>query len=165
MRTITSGPDLNALLSAAMDYAAFLAKCGEMAAAASQTIFYRSLMMATAGARPNAAERREFHRMGAEKVAAAAAAGQAMAADAARLQRLWADQTRHQGEVARAVMAFASASTAAELMIAQQAYWSALWRGWDAGLKLWAASLATAQKGIRPIHARAAANARRLAAR
>ncbi|MES3013672.1 MAG: hypothetical protein V4750_08110, partial [Pseudomonadota bacterium] len=51
-------------------------KSGEMLAASAQVIGQRSRRIAAAGANPNARDRREFARMGREKIEAASAAAQ-----------------------------------------------------------------------------------------
>lgn len=61
-------------------------KTWEMLLASSQVIGLRMGRMAQAGAKPNARDRREFTRMGSEKVQAAAQSGWAVAA---QLQATW----------------------------------------------------------------------------
>jgi len=109
-----------------------------LGAAVPVVVAHRLARLAAAGALPSARDRREFHRMGAEKAAAGFASWQAIGLEMLRLQ---------QG------LAFA--------------WWRALfWPGAFAGrgvpalprdtlLRLWSAALA-------PIHRTATANARRL---
>lgn len=61
----------------------------ELAWAAPQVIAHRLLRMAAAGPRPSARDRREFVRMGAEKMAAFYESWTAMAFEAMRQQQAW----------------------------------------------------------------------------
>jgi hypothetical protein len=61
-------------------------KTWEMLMASGQVIGHRVTRMATAGTKPSARDRREFNRMGSEKLQAAAQSGWAMAA---QMQTAW----------------------------------------------------------------------------
>ena len=65
-------------------------KSGELMQAAPQVVAVRVGRMLTAGPQPSARDRREFQRMGAEKVEAFAQSWQAMAVQALAAQQQWA---------------------------------------------------------------------------
>lgn len=113
----------------------------ELAVAVPQVVAHRVTRMAMAGATPSAGERREIHRMGAEKLAAFGESWQAMA-----LQTLRANQQ------------FALW------------FMRSLWYPWfgarpsvrAASRQLNSAALGILAKGMAPVHRRAVANAKRL---
>jgi hypothetical protein len=113
----------------------------ELAMAVPQVVAHRVTRMAMAGASPSARERREFHRMGAEKLAAFNESWQAMA-----LQTLRANQ---------------------QLSLW---FMRSLWYPWigtrpsvrATSRQLNNAALGILAKGIAPVHRRAVANAKRL---
>lgn len=102
-------------------------RTGEMLAASAQVITHRTGRMAAAGPSPNARDRKEFTRMGLEKVEAANLSAMAMGR---------------------------------QLMNAQLAFGLSAWKNMaqlsDLGAKV-------ATQGLKPIHARATGNAKRLA--
>lgn len=121
----------------------------ELAQAAPQVVAMRLGRMMTAGSVPSARDRREFHRMGAEKLAAFNESWQAMAVHSLAQQQ--------------------------QLMT----WWAGAWWQWVAGgwMQPWTtlgqlssgagkqwekAALETATRGLAPVHRRATANARRL---
>ena len=121
---------------------------GELAVAAPQVVAHRLVRLAAAGPQPGKADRREFHRMGAEKVAAFWESWAAMALQG------WTVQQR----------------TLANL----QAAW---WRTWwtplaRPGAGAFGPSAAQSQRhgldvlsrGLAPVHRRAVANSKRLGA-
>ncbi|PAT43718.1 polyhydroxyalkanoate granule-associated phasin [Vandammella animalimorsus] len=123
-------------------------KSGELMQAAPQVVAVRVGRMLTAGPQPSARDRREFQRMGAEKVEAFAQSWQAMAVQALAAQQQWA-------------------------LWCTQAWWQMALGGWmqpgaweqlarGAQQRLREAGLDTALSGIQPVHRRATANARRL---
>lgn len=115
-------------------------KSVELAFAAPQVVAHRVARMAAAGAIPSPRDRREFERMGTEKVAAFSESMNAMAR-----QTLRANQTL---------------STALF-----RTFWSP-WTGSNAlrlGRDLQGAMLDVLDKGISPVHDKATANAKRLA--
>lgn len=112
----------------------------QLAQAVPQVVAHRLTRMALAGAQPSARDRREFTRMGAEKLTAFQASWQAMGL------QMWLAQQQ---------MA--------------QAWWRALWTPWTlarptgAMLGQWQSQgLRTLHKGLAPVHRAAVANARRL---
>lgn len=140
-------------------------KTGEMALASTQTIFHRTAMMLNAGLSPTAAQHKEFRRMGSEKVDAAVASLQAMFGDWYSLNRhltalVQVQQT--QWNMLTALASFASIKTMADLGVAQRRYFNAAIQSGEAVLRLWVISIPVANKGLKPIHSRASANAKRL---
>lgn len=120
-------------------------QASELMLAAPQVVAHRLGRMAIAGHRPSAKDQREFQRMGAEKLAAFGEAWQAMT-----LQMLKSNQ-----QLAASMMrswwpgaAVRSGKTAAPWVQA-----AAQWQQ---------ATLDILGQGIRPVHRRAVANARRL---
>jgi len=116
-------------------------QAAELAFAVPQVIAHRATRMAMAGASPSARDRKEFRRMGTEKVAALTESWNAMAVEA-----FLANQ---------------------QLAIS---YMQSLWFPWlspkssakSASRRLSNAALGILGEGMAPIHRRAVANARRL---
>lgn len=113
----------------------------ELGVAVPQVIALRAARIAAAGASPSARDRREFYRMGAEKIAAVNEAWNAMA-----VQAFWANQ---------------------KLAVS---FLQSLWFPWArpnfhakrASRRLTSAGLDILGKGMAPIRRRAVANAKRL---
>lgn len=107
----------------------------ELAAAAPQVVMHRLSRLALAGAQPSARDRREFNRMGAEKVAAFQESWMAMGMQVWRVQQQ---------------MALAS--------------WQALFMPWArVRAPQWPhAMVGVLGQGLKPVHRRAVANAKRL---
>jgi hypothetical protein len=112
-------------------------QAAELAIAVPQVIAHRSLRMAMAGGSPSARDRKEFHRMGAEKVTALAESWNAMA-----METFLANQ---------------------RLALS---YMQSLWFPWlprpSARRQFNNAALGILGKGMAPFHGRATANAKRL---
>ena len=118
----------------------------ELAVAAPQVVSHRLARMAAAGPLPGAADQREFHRMGAEKVAAFWESWAAMGLQS------WSAQQR-------------------ALAAMQSAWWRTLWFPLaKPGAGAFGPSTAQLQRqtldmlahGLAPVHRRAVANAKRL---
>jgi hypothetical protein len=112
----------------------------ELALSVPQVVGHRLARMALAGPVPSARDSREFHRMGAEKVAA--------------FTEAW--------------LAMGAAAWQANAMLSMS-MWRAAWTPWTAGpassrmLGRWqGAMLGAFDKGVAPVHRTATANARRL---
>jgi len=146
-------------------WSTFGLKMLQMSTAAAQVIAMRTARMAAHGPNPNAADRREMHRMGAEKVDAFSRAGTALATGAVPLLlgmamqawrtgfELWATSTR-----------LAASRSIPQTMARQQELAGTLLRG-AAAAGHGATSAATARlahRALAPVHRKAAANARRL---
>lgn len=115
-------------------------RSAELAFAAPLVIAHRLTRLAAAGHSPTARDQREFHRMGAEKVAAFAESWAAMGAKLLSLQQAW---------------------------IGSMWRWSlAPWAGampWPPSHAQWQrAARGVLARGIGPVHRRAVANAKRL---
>lgn len=121
------------------------AQATELMLAAPQVVAHRLGRMAVAGHKPSAKDQREFHRMGAEKLAAFGEAWQAMA-----LQMLKSNQ-----KIAASMMRSAWPARAARGggPVAPLTQAAAAWQQ---------ATLDVLGQGIRPVHRRAVANAKRL---
>ncbi len=117
-------------------------KTAELAFAVPQVVAHRVARMAMAGPVPSVRDRKEFHRMVAEKNAAFMQSWQAMAAQAV---------------VANQALALSLLGSA----------WSPAGWGTPAGSKLvrqaQGAALGILNKGLSPVHGKAVANAKRLA--
>jgi len=120
-------------------------QASELMLAAPQVVAHRLGRMALAGHRPNASDQREFHRMGAEKLAAFGEAWQAMT-----LQMLKSNQQLAASMMRSAWPAAARRGATKSAPLVQAA---AQWQH---------AALDILGQGIRPVHRRAVANAKRL---
>jgi hypothetical protein len=119
----------------------------EMALAAPQVIAHRTLRMLAAGAQPNARDRREFHRMGQEKLDAIGESLVAM-----NLQ-LWRSQ-----------QAAAQAAFQAWLQLCTAPWRAGAWPDSRAAASASARVVSSLLgAGMKPAHRRVTANARRLA--
>lgn len=140
-------------------------KTGEMMAASAQVITHRTGRMLNAGPIPDSRDRREFQRMGQEKLEAAAESAQAMTARLLHTQReMNAIAARQAALGAASMFAFAGAWASP---VAANAAQQRLLRGTAenaaaAGRQMHRSAARMAQQGLRPIHARATANAKRL---
>ncbi len=112
------------------------AQSAALAVAVPQVVAHRLTRLALAGPKPSARDRREFHRMGAEKLSAFQESWYAMAAESWRIQMQVAQAVRAVVPVARRR---ARASVAAK-----------------------SAARAILGSGLAPVRRRAVANARRL---
>ena len=134
--------------------------------ASAQVIGYRTGRMALAGAAPSARDQREFALMGQEKFEAGAQSAQAMVEHMMTMSQPWgALAFRHLLRNSAAFMSLASSRTPSQLIARQAALARAL--GQSAGRMADVSKDATklAHRGLNPIHAKATANAKRLAKR
>ncbi len=120
-------------------------QASELMVAAPQVVAHRLGRMALAGPKPSAKDRREFHRMGAEKLAAFGEAWQAMT-----LQMVKSNQQLAASMMRSWWPTMAARSSAKSAPLTQTA---AAWQH---------AALDILNQGIRPVHRRAVANAKRL---
>jgi len=141
-------------------------KAMQMSAAAAQVIAIRTSRMAAHGAHPNAADKREMHRMGAEKVDAFSRAGTALASGAVPLVAGMAMQSWRTGfELMNGMTRLAASRTIPQTLARQRQLADTLMRGGATGGQA-AASNATARlahRALAPVHRKATANAKRLA--
>ncbi len=140
-------------------------KAIQMSTAAAQVIAIRTTRMAAHGLNPNAAERREMHLMGAEKVDAFSRAGQALATGALPLVAGMAGQAfRTSLDLFNASAQLAASRTIPQTLARQRKLADTLMRHAPAAHHD-AASKATAKlahRALAPVHQKATANARRL---
>ena len=140
-------------------------KAMQMSAAAAQVIAIRTTRMASHGANPNAADKREMHRMGAEKVDAFSRAGTALASGALPLMAGMAMQSwRTSFDLLNGMTRLAASRTIPQTMARQRQLADTLMRG-GATAGQAAASNATARlahRALAPVHRKATANAKRL---
>ena len=136
---------------------------GEMLLASANVIHHRTQRMAKASVPPNPRDRREFSRMVKEKGEAARDSAQAMTSQIIKLnQQLGKEAMRQMLVGAADAMAVVSSKTPAQALARQAKLQHSLKKSAAAATKLSKATALVAQKGLRPIHARATANSKRL---
>lgn len=141
-------------------------KIGEMSMASAQVITHRAARIAAAGPWPNARDRKEFARMGSEKVEAAAASGQAMAGQVAMMNLAFGARALKDWGAANMGLWSLATSRNVEQFAARQAALARIFaRSSTAASTLSETTARVARRGLAPIHARATANARRLGRR
>ena len=149
-----------------LPWSMFGMKMLQMSTAAAQVIAMRTTRMAAHGANPNAAERRELHRMGAEKVDAFSRVGATLATGAAPLLLGMATQAWRIGfDLWAASLQLGTSRSIPQTMARQQQLAGALMRG-AAAAGHGATSAATARlanRALGHVHRKATANAKRLA--
>jgi hypothetical protein len=137
-----------------------------MLVASAQVIGHRTQRIAAAGHQPGLRDRREFARMGLEKLEAAGESWWAMGQQLATMNwqlvvRAWQDAA----SAGMAWIAFGSSRTLPQLMQRQVALSRSWTRSAQSAAEVSHAAAHVAGKGLKPIHARATANARRLGGR
>lgn len=138
-------------------------KAGEMMLASAQVIGHRTGRMAAAGAIPNERDRREFALMGQEKVDAAAESAQAMTTQIVRMNMQLGTRIFQQMLTgATDLMALAASSNASQSVARQAKLMRTMTRSADTATRYSNAAVRLAQQGLKPIHSRATANAKRL---
>ena len=138
----------------------------EMTLASAQVIGHRTGRMALAGPAPNSRDRREFALMGQEKMEAGAQSAQAMAAHLMTMSQPWgALALRHVLRSSAAFMSLATSRTPSQLIARQAALARALGQSAVSMADVSKSATKLAHRGLKPIHARATANAKRLAKR
>lgn len=154
----------NPLANPFLAWAQLAWKTGEMMAASAQVIQHRTGRMAAAAVPPSARDQREFSRMGQEKFEAAGASAQALAARMATMQmQLGALAFRQLLNGANGMMSLAATPAAALTAKGQAALLRTMLDSAVSVNSQVAGALARlAQHGLKPIHARATANAKRL---
>ncbi|MBW8757709.1 MAG: hypothetical protein JF586_08875 [Burkholderiales bacterium] len=148
-----------------LPWSTFGLKMLQMSTAAAQVIAMRSTRMAAHGLNPNAAERRELHRMGAEKVDAFSRAGTALATGTMPLLFDVAMQAWRTGfDLWAASAGLAASRSIPQTMARQQHFANTLMRGAAAAGHgaTSAAAARLAHRALAPVHRKAAANAKRL---
>lgn len=141
-------------------------KTGEMMLASAQVIHHRTGRMAAAGTTPNARDRREFALMGQEKIEAALESGSAIAAQMMTLNPLLGPRAfKHMMTGAAAVMSLAASRTAGEAMARHAKLVRTMMQSAVTTAQLSGTTARIAHRGLKPIHSRATANAKRLGKR
>jgi hypothetical protein len=139
-------------------------KFGEMWMASAQVVAHRTARMAAAGPMPGSRDRREFALMGQEKVEAAAESALAIGAHLAAMNlEFGARAMRNAMTDGAAWMSLATSRSVSELMSRQLHVAQALTRSMNTASAFAASTARLGGRGLKPIHARAKANARRLA--
>lgn len=138
-------------------------KIGELSIASTEVIAQRTARMAAAGPAPNARDRREFSRMGQEKLDAASESAQAMNAQLAALNmRMGAAAFAHMMRATTELTALVVSRNASQFSARQARLMRTLARSAKHAADLPQLSIRLAGYGLKPIHGRATANARRL---
>jgi len=138
-------------------------KLGELSVASTQVIAQRTARIAAAGPTPNERDRREFSRMGQEKLDAAFESAHAMGAQLAALN-LRTGAAAY-ARIARSTSDFTAllASRNAGQFISRHAKLvRTMTRSATGSADLPALGIRLAARGLEPVHSRATANARRL---
>ena len=137
-------------------------KTFQLATASTQVVAIRGARLAAAGDAPDADDRREFARMGTEKVDAFTRAGHALATGAIPLVAGMAAQSwRLSLQLAAAAARLGASRTPAQTFSRQRALADVLMQHSPAASATAAARLA--HRALEPVHSTATANARRLA--
>jgi hypothetical protein len=138
-------------------------KTMEMTLASAQVILHRTGRIALAGPVPNARDRREIALMGQEKIEAGVQSAQAMAEHMmAMSQPLGALAFRHILRSSTALLSLASSRTPSQLIARQAALARALGQSAVSMADVSKSAAKLARRGLKPIHAKATANAKRL---
>ncbi len=141
-------------------------KVGEMSMASAQVIAHRTTRMALAGPNPDARDQREFTRMGQEKIDAATESAQAMGLQLLNMNlRFGAQVFRHMVTGGAAMMSLATSRDAGQFVTRQAKLAQAAAQSAATAAQLSHSTIRLAAHGLKPIHARATANARRLGKR
>jgi len=141
-------------------------KTGEMMLASAQVIHHRTSRMAAAGAAPSASDRREFSLMGQEKVDAGVESANAMFAQMMSMNPMLGPRAfRHMMAGATALMSLAASRTAGQALARQAKLVRTMTASAATTGQLARATARVAERGLKPVHSRATANAKRLGKR
>jgi hypothetical protein len=138
-------------------------RTGEMLVASAQVIGHRTSRMASAGHSPSPRDRREFARMGIEKVQAASESVWAMGRHLTTMNaqlgaRAWKDLM----EAGNAWMSLAASRNVPQAVERQVKLMRSVSQSAASASKLSGAAARMTGQGLAPIHSRATANAKRL---
>jgi len=139
-------------------------KFGEMMLASTQVIGYRSALLRSGGSPADPDNVRELALMGQEKMAAGAESARAMAIDSMMLgQKLGLIALQQMMSNMTSSMSLSASRSASQTMARQALFTDKTLKNSASATALISRSTARiAQKGMKPIHSRAAANASRL---
>ncbi len=141
-------------------------KTGEMMLASAQVIHHRTGRMAAAGAKPSARDRREFALMGQEKLEAGVESASAVAKQMLAMNPLLAPRAfNHMMAGAAAVMSLAASRTAGQALARHAKLVRTMTQSAATNTQLSGAVGRLAHHGLKPIHSRATANAKRFGKR
>ena len=144
-------------------WSAFAQKTSEMMLASASVIGHRTRRMAQAGPLPNQRDRREFALMGKEKVEAAVDSAHAIAMHMMSMNRHLGAQAFKQMMAGATAMLSVASSRTVQQSITNQAKLMQLMNESAMTMSTLSGSAARlAHTGLKPIHSRATANARRL---
>jgi hypothetical protein len=144
-------------------WASLAFKTGEMMMASAQVIGHRTNRMATAGPLPNEQDRREFSLMAQEKMEAARESVQAMAMHMMTInQQIGAQAVGQMLAGATDMLSLATSLTPGQALVRQAKLISTLTQGGVRASQLSTSAARIARRGLKPIHSRATANAKRL---
>ena len=147
-----------------LQWSALANQATEMMLASAQVISHRTGRMATAGPAPSADDLDEFSLMTQEKFEAAAESSLSVAAHCLQLnQQLWTQMLAQMQDAMTAMVSAATSSNLAESMTHQATLITAMSPSVDAHTQLSNAAADLTRRALDPIHARATANAERLA--
>ena len=135
---------------------------GEMLVSSNSVIRIRTLRMAEHGLLPDASDMREMRLMGDEKLAAASESGSAIASQLHATQANLVRGAEQWLLSASALMALATSATPAQAVRRSEAFVHATTRAAATTSRLSSAGARITQRGLKPIHAKATSNARRL---
>jgi hypothetical protein len=137
-----------------------------MMLASAQVIHQRTGRMAAAGTKPSARDRREFVLMGQEKIEAGVESASAVAAQMMTMNRLLGAQAvKHMMAGTATVVSLAASRTAGQAMARQAKLLRTMTQSAATTARLSGVAARLAQRGLKPIHSRATANAKRLGKR
>jgi len=141
-------------------------KIGEMSMASAQVIAHRTTHMTAVGPMPNARNRQEFTRMRQEKIEAATESARAIAAHLTLMNlKFGARAFRHMVAGTAALMSLATSRSVGQSITRQAKLVETISRSAITACELYGSTARLAGRGLKPIHARATANARRLGKR
>ncbi len=141
-------------------------KTGEMMLASAQVIGHRTARMAAAAPAPSERDRREFALMGQEKIDAASESARAMAGQAMKTNlHLGAQAAGDMLATASAAMSLATSRTPRQAAASYAKLLRTVTQSAGTAAQLSNSTARIAKGGLEPVHARARANARRLARR
>ena len=147
-----------------LQWSALANQATEMMLASAQVISHRTGRMAIAGPAPSADDLDEFSLMTQEKFEAAAESSLSVAAHCLQLnQQLWTQMLAQMQDAMTAMVSAATSSNLAESMTHQATLITAMSPSVDAHTQLSNAAADLTRRALDPIHARATANAERLA--
>lgn len=141
-------------------------KISEMSLASAEVIAHRTTRMAAAGPMPSARDRKEFHLMGQEKFDAATESARAMAGHFTTMYlQIGARMFRHMVTGSAALVSLATSRNADQFVTRHAKLAATMSRSAITASEMSGSTVRLARHGLKPLHARATANARRLGRR